>query len=105
MVQGRRVEIHHVGDDARGDAMPRGDLLGLDGVDDYVPDGWQVGGKGCCKIIVDAVDLEALTLPVEIVVVGDGRVARLGDELGQGQAERQVERNRHSVFNNQNLQV
>ena len=48
---------------------------------------------------------EALAFPVKVVVMRDDGVTRLGDELGNGQAQRQVERNGQGILDDQRFQM
>ena len=85
--------------------MTRSELLGLDRVDDHMPDGWQIGREGGGNIIAHAIDLKALPFPMEIVVMGDGGITCLGNELGEGKAQRQIDGDRQGILDNENFQV
>src|SRR5271157_755982 len=97
------VEVHHIGDHTRGQAVTRSELLGLDRVDDHMSNGWQMGRKGSGKIIAYAIDLKTLALPMKIMVVCDGGITRLGDEFCDGETQWQVEGDRHGVFDDENF--
>jgi hypothetical protein len=53
--------------------------------------------EGCRKIIAHAVVHETLALPMKIMVMRDDGVSRFGDELGDGQPQRQADRNGEGV--------
>ena len=67
-------------------------------------DGWQVGWEGSCKIITHTIHLKALSFPMEIMMVGDGGKARLGDKFRQCQTQRKVQRDRNGILNDEKLQ-
>src|SRR3989304_1088080 len=104
-IKWRGVEVHHVGDHARGRAITRSDLLGLDRVDDHMSNRWQVGRECSCKIISHAIDLKALALPMKIMMMRDGGETCLRDKFRERQTKRQVEGNRHSVLDDENFQI
>src|SRR5687768_11320379 len=58
-------------------------------------------GRERRQIIAHTVVHEALALPMEVMVVCNDRVARLGDKLGQCQTERQVDRDGECVLGDQ----
>ena len=68
-------------------------------------DGRQARREGGRDVVADAVDREPLALPGEVVVVGDHRDPGLGDQLGEGQPKRQVERDRERVLHEQQVEV
>ena len=81
------------------------ELLRLDRVDDDVADRRQLRREGGRDDVRDGVEEEALALPGQVVVVGDDGDAGLGDQFGQGQPERQVERDRQRVLDDEQLEV
>jgi hypothetical protein len=46
-----------------------------------------------------------MALPEKIVVVGDGRQTGFGNDLGNGQAEGNVERDGQRIFGNQEIDL
>src|SRR5687767_5562299 len=62
-------------------------------------------GRECRQIIAHTVVHEALAFPVEIMVVCNDGVARLGDKLSQCQPERQVDGNGECVLGDQRFKT
>jgi hypothetical protein len=70
-----------------------------------VVDGGQRRREGGGDVIGSAVDREALPLPGQVVVVGDDRDARLGDDLRDGEGQRDVERDRQGVLDDEEVEI
>ncbi len=85
--------------------MARSDLLGLNRIDNHMPNRGQVGWEGGRQIIAHAIDLKSLALPVKIMMVRDGRETGLGDEFGDGQTQGQIKGNRQCVLRDDDLQL
>jgi leucyl/phenylalanyl-tRNA--protein transferase len=98
------VKIHHVGNDTRVQPEARRELLRLDGIDDHMPDGRQVRRKGGRQVIHHAIHLESLPFPVEVMMMGNGWIAGLGDEFGDGESQREVDRYGHRILNDEDFQ-
>src|SRR5215212_9779635 len=57
------------------------------------------------KIVADAVDQKPFPFPEKIVVMSNDRNARFSDQFGQGKTERNIHRNRESIFGDQQLKI
>ncbi len=57
------------------------------------------------KIVPGRIDHEVLSLPVEIVMMGDDRYSGFRNQLGEGQAEGKVERNGQRVLRHQQVNL
>jgi hypothetical protein len=61
--------------------------------------------EGGGKIITHTIVEEALAFPVKIVMMRNDGVARLGDELGDCQTERQVDGNGNRILDDQRFEA
>src|ERR1700752_4012452 len=67
-------------------------------------DRWQVGWEGSRQIITYTIDVKALPLQMKIMMMRDRRDTCLGNKFRDRQAQRNVQRNRDCILNNQHLQ-
>ena len=100
----RVVEVHHVGDQVGIGAGAQRQLVARRAVDHHVGHRVEPRRVGVAQVVGHATDHEALALPGEVVVMGDGGDAGLGDHFGDGQAEGNVERDRQGVLGHQHVE-
>lgn len=67
-------------------------------VDDGVADVVAAMGKGHVQKVGDSVDGEAVSLPIKVVMMGNGRHLSFRQKFGKGDAERQVHGNGEDVL-------
>jgi len=70
-----------------------------------MPDRWEVGRKSHVEVIPDSIGFKLLALPEKIMVVGDGGQPGFRNDLGDGKAKRDVERNGERIFGNQEINL
>ena len=106
IVIGRRrvlLKFKDVGDECRGDALPKRQLfLGLL-INHDVPDVLASMGKGHVEKIGDGVDGKSIALPVEVVVMGDSRNLGFGQELGEGHSKGKMHGDGQDILRDQDL--
>ena len=99
----RLLEVEHVGNqDRRAASSPRKFLLG-ERVDGHVLNGRQARRKRHLQKITHRIDGKPVPLPIEIVVMGDHGEFRLGNEMRQGDAQRDVHRQTERVLGNEDV--
>ena len=100
-----RLEIEDVRDDRGGEAATAGEFFLRHRVDDHVlHTGHRTGERGA-QIIIHRTDDEAFAFPREVVMMRDGGQAGFRDELGHGEAERHVHRDRQDVLRDQHIDL
>ena len=100
----RRVgEIHHVGNDPTGEARSTRKFFLLQTVDDHALDLLQGGREGIAEKIIHGIDKKPVSFPVEIVMVRKTPDRQFLQHLDDGNAQRNVHRNRKRVFRNDGI--
>ena len=99
----RTVVVHHVRNEMRVGPGTQRQLIARRAVDHHVADRMQSRREGTAQVVGNAVQHEPLALPGEVVMMPDGGNARLGDHLGDGQAEGNVEWNGQRVLRHQHV--
>ena len=99
------VEVHHVGDQACGNAAPVAQLRRRRRIDHNMPHVGQPRRKAHVQVVPDAVDQEPAPLPIEVMMVGNGLDAGFADEFGECQRQRDVERDGEGILNQQHVQI
>jgi hypothetical protein len=64
-----------------------------------------IGRESRAQVVAGGGDREALAFPGEVVMVGDGRQARFGDRLRQGQAEGDIHGKGEGVLDQQQVDL
>ena len=101
----RVLKIHHVRHHQGTGPSAQSQLLLAIRVDRHVHDRVESCRKGSAQVIIRRTHTVAGAFPGEVVMMGDGRHFSFGDQLRQRQAERDVHRNGHRVFDDQDIQL
>src|SRR5215216_6863930 len=97
------VKVHYIWDDRNINPTPLAHFGRRQGIDHHMMNARQSWRKCHLKIVADAVDQKPFPFPEKIVVMSNDWNARFSDQFGQGKTERNIHRNRESIFGDQQL--